>query len=205
MKPTVVCPSCNNDWMSGLERAVQPVLGPMILGQPMVLDSDAIEALAIWATKTALVFELLQQVTDMTASSADRKWFKDHRQPLPSVRIWVARYVGTRGASVQTLSTLMTYDIDDPNSVPEPTGFVATLTYGQVALRVAMMSAVPSYRAGFAVAEYAHTPLVWPPPNKLDWPPDVALNDDALWEYGGIHLPADGPDALHRYGPPAQG
>lgn len=71
----------------------------MKLGKRLMLDQDAIRTLAVWATKTALVFELVQQDGDTTASAVDRRWFRDHRQPLPGSRIWAARYKGTLGPS----------------------------------------------------------------------------------------------------------
>ena len=144
IKPVVVCAHCNNEWMKRLEDAVIPILTPMMLGHALVLDEPALAALGAWVTKTALVFELVQRDSDATASAADRLWFKNHRVPLAGSRIWAARYVGTFGNSWQARSTLFTYDLDDPTSVPSPHGLVAVLAYGEVAFRVAMVRSAPA-------------------------------------------------------------
>ena len=189
--------------MARLEQAVRSILGPMVLGQPVVLDDAALCTLATWATKTALVFELVQHDGTTTASTADRKWFGENRQPLTGSRIWIARYVGTFGTVILTRSTLFTYDLDDPTVVPEPNGLVVTLAYGEVAFRVAMVRSVPTLPTRIAVAEQAHTPSIWPTSGPLKWPPEVALDDEGLRHFGAVRLPVGGPGALDRYGPPA--
>lgn len=180
-----------------------PGLGPLVLGQPAVLDAAALCTLATWATKTALVFELVQQDGSTTASTADRKWFGENRQPLTGSRIWIARYVGTFGTVVLTCSTLFTYDLDDLTMVPEPNGLVVTLAYGEIAFRVAMVRSVPTLPTRIAVAEESHTPTIWPSSGPLKWPPGVALDDEGLRHFGAVRLPVGGPGALDRYGPPA--
>ncbi len=203
IKPVIVCAPCNNGWMAKLEQAVQPILGPMVLGQPVDLDAAALYTLATWATKTALVFELVQQDGSTTASTADRKWFSKNRQPLTGSRIWIARYVGTFGTVVLARSTLFTYDLDDATPVSEPNGLVVTLAYGEVAFRVAMVRSAPTLPTRIAVAEQSHTPTIWPASGPLEWPPTVALDDEGLRNFGAVGLPVGGPGALDRYGPPA--
>jgi hypothetical protein len=54
-----VCADCNNGWMSELEKAVQPFLGPMLLNEHGVeLDTDQQRDLARWATIKILLLEL---------------------------------------------------------------------------------------------------------------------------------------------------
>lgn len=202
-KPAIVCARCNNGWMAKLERAVQPILGPMVLGQPVDLDAAALCTLATWATKTALVFELVQRDGSTTASTADRKWFSKNRQPFMGSRIWIARYVGTLGTVVLTRSTLFAYDLDDPTPVSKPNGLVVTLAYGEVALRVAMVRSAPTLHTRIAVAEQSHMPTIWPVSGSLKWPPRVALDDEGLRNFSAVGLPVGGPGALDRYGPPA--
>ncbi len=202
IKPVVVCARCNNEWMKHLEDVVIPILTPMMLGQQLVLDEAALAALGAWVTKTALVFELVQRDSDATASAADRLWFKNHRVPLGGSRIWAARYVGAFGKSWQARSTLFTYNLDDPTSVPSPHGLVAVLAYGEVAFRVAMVRSAPALPTRFAVTESVHAPTIWPATGPLSWPPARALDDDGLLAFGGLHVPATGPGMLDHIGPP---
>ena len=202
IKPAVVCQPCNNEWMKRLEDAVIHILKPMMRGEEIVLDERSLKAIATWAMKTALVFELVRRHGDTTASALDRAWFKEHRVPLPGARIWAARYVGNLGASCQSRSTLLTYDLDDPLSVPAPHGFIVVLAYGQLALRIAMVRSAPLLPTRFAVNEAEHLPTIWPRTEPLAWPPHLSLDDDGLIEFGRVNLPAAGVGALERYGPP---
>ena len=173
VKPAIVCQRCNNEWMKRLEDAAIPILKPMILGDSLVLDVPALHALASWAMKTALVFELIRRDNETTASVDDRKSFRNHRVPLPGARIWAGRYVGTLGAAWQSRSTLVTYDLDNPLSVPAPHGFVVVLAYGELALRVAMTRTMPLLPTRFAVSQGEHLPTIWPRSEPLTWPPAV--------------------------------
>ena len=56
-KLKVVCYLCNNEWMSGMETAAQPVLTAMFNARSssVVLDEAAQLTLARWAFKTAVI------------------------------------------------------------------------------------------------------------------------------------------------------
>ncbi len=55
--PKIVCYTCNNQWMSRMETAAQPLPEAMFnaQGSKVVLNEDAQLALARWAFKTAVV------------------------------------------------------------------------------------------------------------------------------------------------------
>lgn len=53
-----VCVTCNNRWLSVLEKDIQPVLGPLIEGKERTLAPDEQRLLATWAVKTALMLDL---------------------------------------------------------------------------------------------------------------------------------------------------
>lgn len=55
----IACKSCNNGWMSDLEKSVMGDLKVMIKGQPKMLRSNAKQRLAFWCAKTALVADYL--------------------------------------------------------------------------------------------------------------------------------------------------
>ena len=191
--------------MKRLEDAAIPILKPMILGDSLVLDVPALHA-----RHGQLGDE------DCSRLRAHPSRQRDHRirgrpeviqkSPCPAAgaRIWAGRYVGTLGAAWQSRSTLVTYDLDNPLSVPAPHGFVVVLAYGELALRVAMTRTMPLLPTCFAVSQGEHLPTIWPRSEPLTWPPAVALDDDALLEFGRVHLPVDGAGALTHYGPPRQ-
>jgi hypothetical protein len=49
------CEDCNSGWMSELEYAAKPVVGPMVAGQTVKLDETAQEIVAKWVAVKGLV------------------------------------------------------------------------------------------------------------------------------------------------------
>lgn len=192
-KPIVVCGSCNNGWMSRLEVEAKPLLMPLILGTATHLDNGSSLTLATWATKTALIYEFVYPESEGTTASADdRRWFAEHRRPLPNSRIWCARYVGTRGAAIIARSTLFLYDLDDPAPTPEAHGLFIVLVFGQIAIRVALIRSNPTYPMRFGLWEGEQTQLLWPSQSQLNWPTTDALDDVSLQTFMSVQSPRTG-------------
>ena len=53
----VVCKTCNNGWMSRLDNAVKPILTPLILCGPALLDTRAQHLISTWASMKVMVAE----------------------------------------------------------------------------------------------------------------------------------------------------
>jgi hypothetical protein len=49
------CDDCNNGWMSQLESAVKPIVGPMVVGEHVELDAEAQRIVANWVAVKSLV------------------------------------------------------------------------------------------------------------------------------------------------------
>jgi|ERR1700733_3821624 len=85
-----VCDQCNNGWMSRLETAVQPFLGPMIRhGRPTRLKPPQQALLARWAVKTALMAEYLHPV-ERIIPIAENNRFYTLQQPPAGYAVWLA-------------------------------------------------------------------------------------------------------------------
>jgi hypothetical protein len=52
------CARCNNGWMSDLEKAVKPILVPLIQGETSTLTPPNQISIALWLVKTAMVYDL---------------------------------------------------------------------------------------------------------------------------------------------------
>lgn len=65
-KMKVVCGTCNNEWMSGIEEAARPLLVPIIKGEAITLDADQLKLVAQWATLKAIVCEHDNRGTEVT-------------------------------------------------------------------------------------------------------------------------------------------
>jgi hypothetical protein len=53
-----ICEPCNNGWMSELEKAVAPILIPLIHGTRTVLTPEAQQTLKSWVSLRAMVYDL---------------------------------------------------------------------------------------------------------------------------------------------------
>jgi hypothetical protein len=67
-----ICRPCNNGWMSRLECRCKPVLELLIYGHSPQLDSRALEDLALWAVKTAWMFQSMSPSTSTCTTDQRR-------------------------------------------------------------------------------------------------------------------------------------
>lgn len=88
--------NCNGGWMSRLEDAVKPILGPMLHGRPRtMLSVDAQRLLALWATKTAFAFQTQEGAETTWARPEDFEALYADQAPLPGSQVWLgARETG---------------------------------------------------------------------------------------------------------------
>ena len=87
-KVKVVCASCNNGWMNGLEQGVQSFLPRMIQGRDVLLAKSKQLALATWSLKTMMMFHCAHSKAEQTVIPAED--FVDlfqRRTPKDSMRI----------------------------------------------------------------------------------------------------------------------
>jgi hypothetical protein len=92
----VVCNECNNGWMSALQTAAKPWLGPLARGDWLPLEYDAQCALAAWATMFAMVVEFAHPPT-VVIPQAERTGFKVTRATPPGWLIFLGRYDDPHG------------------------------------------------------------------------------------------------------------
>lgn len=87
----MVCNRCNNGWLETIvESNASNYLDKMILGQDVLLDAYACEAVALWAAKTAAV----RGLTDKPPHATSPKQFRHIMQtlsPNPHTYIWIGR------------------------------------------------------------------------------------------------------------------
>ncbi|MFE3861102.1 hypothetical protein ACFXPT_11795 [Streptomyces goshikiensis] len=78
----VVCASCNNGWMNGLEEDVRDFLPALIRGEQAVLDDARQRHLASWALKTMLMYQHTHgAVAQSVIPAKDHAAFFAERQP----------------------------------------------------------------------------------------------------------------------------
>lgn len=87
-KIRVVCKKCNNGWMSQLEDLAKPILTPLIVGEPIVLNRDQQRIVAEWITLKMMVSEH-NIPPDVILPQIDRDNFFTDRTIPPYFHIWV--------------------------------------------------------------------------------------------------------------------
>jgi len=103
-KAKVVCKTCNETWMSEIEsKHAKPSMTDLIrLRWPLVIDEKRANSLAIFAFKTAVVFDHVARNRPPFFSRSARRQFRRHLAVPPMVRMWMAASSGLRRGSVLT-------------------------------------------------------------------------------------------------------
>jgi hypothetical protein len=121
------CKPCNEGWMSTLEVAVEPLLTPLMEGRAQHLDREAQKTIAVWAFKTALMWDwkVAPQKQRRPSFTQAERTALFRRLEIPfQTHILVSRYAATT-------STLM---VGGPLFLPRPSGRVARISVITIAI-----------------------------------------------------------------------
>ena len=132
VKSLCVCNTCNNGWMSDLERANVPLIGCLMQDLVLSLDPSQKSAISLWAVKTTMTF----------ASVNRRKhngWFtRDERHQLrclsllPTLTfVWLGRFGGT--GVIGSTSHTIKYEMSTGGIAH---GYACTFLAGRLLLQV---------------------------------------------------------------------
>jgi hypothetical protein len=181
-KARCVCATCNNAWMSALEREAQPLIRPMITGNLSVaLQGPAQKLLARWAMKTALMIQYVQPQVLVPRSI----YAAYHQQRVPSqnARVWIARYDGRTHPS-----GYHSYLLDATGTAPDGTaykGHIVGVTFHFDKLVCQIFDQDMPGGVGFDFAQdhqIARSTMlsVWPTGLGRQWPPRNTLDAAGL-------------------------
>jgi hypothetical protein len=92
-RPRNTCLKCNTGWMSQIESAALPVVRPLILGEPSVIQSRSIQHLASVFALISMRIELTARVMK-TVPSIEKDMLRQTLIPSENWRIWIARHAG---------------------------------------------------------------------------------------------------------------
>ncbi|MBM0228216.1 hypothetical protein [Micromonospora sp. ATA51] len=90
-KVRVVCDGCNNGWMSQLEEAAKPIVGPMVVGQAVELDATAQQIVANWVALKGLVAVHTSNVEQPIPEPHYRRVHAFEGAPPNTMRVWIGR------------------------------------------------------------------------------------------------------------------
>lgn len=205
-----ICRRCNNEWLAGLERAVQPILEPIaLLSAPSaVLDPAAQRLLALWAVKTALLLELAvrqkyrgrRNIEGYLASPSELAWLWKYNKPPPRSMVWFGAWDCERTVPVNYEPSAALVPTADGTPL---TGHLTTFTLGYVVFQVFTIDFVAAEQHG-AVVWNDRVPdtlsraliRIWPQqPGTADlaWPPEAFHRDEwrRLVTWDGVLRPGE--------------
>jgi hypothetical protein len=182
-KMKVVCQSCNNEWMSGLETAVRPLLTPIIQGELLTLDAKDLEIIARWATLKAIVIEHGTSRTEVTPQE-DRTAFKNDGTIPAYFRIYLLSHDCPSRIGYVRTSYAVALTADGP--IPPLEGRQKNTQQISVILGNAMLLINAARVDGFQIEDRLFMPdvvsrRIWPPNvTPLTWPSPPILTSDQM-------------------------
>jgi hypothetical protein len=88
-----VCKTCNETWLSNIEKIAKPILAPLINGEKIELDATKQRILATWAAKTVMTAEQIHP-NKVVVYQAERTWLKENLTPPAGWNVWAGTYNG---------------------------------------------------------------------------------------------------------------
>ncbi len=182
LKLKVVCRSCNNGWLSGLETSAKCVLPPLIVGRRARIGYGAQSILAAWAAKTAMVAEYTKP-SGACITQEERNWLKSNTKAPIDWYIWIAAYEGEAWRDLSILQTrvgLSEEPVRRPSEAPHDAQ-ATTFGVGNI-LFCAMSSRSPFVRRQFTKRDYDGLLQIWPPRlHSIVWPPARTFGDEEAY------------------------
>lgn len=172
-KARVVCEKCNRGWMSNIERHhAKPAMSDLIKGTPgIMLSPSAAHSIALFAFKTAIVFDYMQRNKAPFFARSVRHQFRESLTIPSTVRMWMAGFVPNRKGHVLTLYHAGEIPSADRFELYVCTYCVGHFVFQVVAVRPQLLADLfprPGYE-GLAVPFFPVFPhdASWPPPDLL--------------------------------------
>ncbi|MFC4146777.1 hypothetical protein ACFO0M_10980 [Micromonospora mangrovi] len=106
MKTREVCRSCNNGWMSQLERQVKPLvlslMDAAVRGWSIGILPDEAARLSTWAVKTAWMQALSAGTT--VGHSDSYHYLRQRLLPPPDCKVWLGRHAGELDFNIKQMA-----------------------------------------------------------------------------------------------------
>ena len=173
-----VCQTCNNTWMSGMEKTVQKFLGPMIEDLSFPLDRQNQQNLAEWALKCAMCNDTVDPHPRFFTEDECHA-FKERRTIPERTLVFAARFTGR-----SLDSNGVDFTLTEPGSGELMVrAHVYNVMLGHVVLQVLSSHPEPLHKGKiirFRVAEGPWEKLtiqILPIKKKsVNWPPPMSLS-----------------------------
>jgi hypothetical protein len=181
----VFCEDCNTGWMSDLEAEAKSIVGPMVIGEAVDLDTDAQRIVANWVAVKGLVAVQTSQVQQPIPKYHYRRVHHFQGAPPNTMRVWIGRRLNladpVRPGEAQLFDSHLMPVTDVFRVFPMPAnleryrseGGVFNGTIFQVGhfLALALQHDWPGLRARLEPNAAAALLPIWPAGPDVRWPP----------------------------------
>lgn len=167
LKVKQVCSSCNNGWMSRLERKALEIIPALYTGEKSSISPDDQSLLASWATKTAVTVRYLEK--QPLVPLRRREWLFQNHTPPSDTSVWIARYDG------DGIATIISKDLfikGNQISLNRPNGQLVLFSIGSLFFIVlSMYLRDAKIRVEFPNLAKEHLYQIWPSNGQnISWP-----------------------------------
>ncbi|WP_329368501.1 hypothetical protein OG896_23895 [Streptomyces sp. NBC_00669] len=189
-----VCAPCNNGWMSKLEKSSKVVFEPLIIRQDLTFISLRQQRqIALWATKTAMMADQVQQETLLPSHQLRR--MRTHRAIPGGTRVWLGS-CPERNPTVTCHTVRMDLTVESTPDTPQPVGFYCPMKIGHLCIYVyfpavdVVIQHAPEFHLSVArIWPRRSSDLPFPPPGQPRNGEEFEAFADALRESLYLYTP----------------
>jgi len=170
-KANVVCESCNNEWMSEIEcQHGKPALSDLIIGKSNVpIDASRARSIALFAFKTAVVFNHIARNREPFFERSVRHEFRKSLTIPTNVSMWLTKFAPRSWGAVNT-----TYHEGSPTSDTGLEIYVCTYAVEHLVIQIVCHRERGIWRV--VIEDSFPTIPFWPNlSDGLIWPPTTSL------------------------------
>lgn len=189
-----VCKNCNSGWMSEIEYAAKPFVGPMVQGRGTVLSRDAQAIVATWIVKTCFV-QLFRRRRDLDEKLASLcRDFGETHSPSSQHYVSVAAFTGDKWPTFSHFQPIIATRRDRAKSFSEPEkGYIATILVGHF-VGQAIYFPIPMWPQN----KEGSWKLILPYKSDFIWPTGKFLNPEAIENVAKTPFPTIDPHPLEN-------
>jgi len=171
-KARVVCVQCNNTWMSNIESGAKSPMSAFILGKSGPISQSCADSIALFAFKSAVIFDHIRRDREPFFSRSVRHGFRESLAVPASLRMFMAGFLPLGKGHVHTC-----YHEGALSATDRITLYVCTYAVGHFVFQV-----VGQKQQGYANVTLQPRELqafaleFWPwVPDGASWPPAHVL------------------------------
>jgi hypothetical protein len=171
-KARVVCETCNNTWMSDIENRVRSAMSNFVLGKAGPLSQSCADSIALFAFKTAVIFDHIRRDREPFFNHPVRHGFGESFAIPASVRMFMTGFLPGGKGHVHTC-----YHEGGLSATDRFTLYVCTYAVGHFVFQVVCQNQQGYANATLEPREFrSFTVEFWPwVPDGASWPPAHVL------------------------------